>query len=196
MSPVFSTIVFGPFSTEYHRRAVNDEFREALDTYLSKELLPQVDEPFESTTGSLKAEVNEERFCGPNSLVKDIYILDFAFVRPGSSDQITAQIRRNPKTGLFAPRYKRPLFLWTTKRKEENGAFHKAVEEIVNRAVQGHTENWPCPRCGTTLKVLDSAALVDVSCPRGCFSYNFHRDPVTKEFHHGHFFSGPPRRGA
>ena len=101
MSPVFAAIKFGPFSTAYHRSAVSDDFREALDSYLSKELLPQVDEPFESTAGTFTADVTEERFCGPHSLVRDIYILDFAFIRAGSSDQIKAQIRRNPKTGCL-----------------------------------------------------------------------------------------------
>jgi hypothetical protein len=33
-----------------------------------------------------------------------------------------------------------------------------------------------------------------LSCPRGCFNYNFHRDPETREFMHGHFFARPPRR--
>jgi hypothetical protein len=184
------TIKFGPFSTAYHRLAVNDEFREALDRYLSAELLPQVEEPFESTHGSLTALVADDRFCGPNSLVKDIYKLEFEFKRPGSSDNLTAEIRRSPKTGEFQPRYKHSrLFLWTAKRKAENAIF----EGIVGRIQSGETGNWPCPRCGSPLKLVDSPSMFDLSCPRACFCYNFHRDPASGELRSGHFFAGPPR---
>ena len=42
MHPAFSVIQFGPFSTSYHRRVVDESFREAFSIYLEKELLPQV----------------------------------------------------------------------------------------------------------------------------------------------------------
>jgi len=194
MSPVFTTIQFGPFSTEYHRRAVNEQFRESLDAYLSKELLPQVEEPFDSTAGTLKAEVNEDRFCGPHSFVKDLYRLEFAFIRARSSDELHAQIRWNAKIGSFQPRYKhQPLFLWTTKRKTENQAFHQLAARLAGQTGQEHAESSACPRCGSTLRLTDSPSLFDLSCPRGCFCYGFHRDPATCEFRSGHFMSGPPR---
>ena len=193
MSPIFATIRFGPFPTAYHQSALNDEFRQALDAYLSGELLPQVDEPFESTAGTLTAYVNEEKFCGPHSLVKDIYIFDFAFIRPGSSDHISAEIRRNPKTGRFETRYNRqPLYLWTSKRRVADQAFRSAIDGIVKRIGGGQTEQWSCPRCGSILRLTDSLSLFDLSCGRGCFAYNFHRDLSTGEFQHGHFFSQPP----
>lgn len=199
MSPVFATIRFGPFSTEYHRRAVDEAFRAALDAYLTKELLPQVEEPFESTRGSLTAEVNEDRFCGPHSLVRDVYRLEFAFVRAGSVDELKCQIRRNPKTGGFGPRYPHGrLYLWTRRRKAEDKEFWSALDEIVRRVGRGEKGEWHCPRCGSVLRLHDLPDLFDLSCPGGCFNYNYHRDPVTKEPRHGYFFSRPlgTREGA
>jgi hypothetical protein len=191
MSPVFATIRFGPFSTDYHRRAIDAGFREALGRYLTEELLPQVDEPFESTSGSLTALVGDERFCGPNSLVKDVYKLEFRFKRAGSCDEVSGEIRRDLKTGSFRPRYPHsPLFLWTARRRAENAAF----EAIARRARAGETGPWPCPRCGSVLKLSDLPELFDLACPRGCFALGFHRDPATGALRHGHFFSGPPMK--
>jgi hypothetical protein len=196
MKSPFDTIQYGPFSTEYHRRAVDDQFRASLEAYLSKELLPQVDEPFESTAGTLQAEVNEERFCGPHSLVKDLYSLEFAFVRPTSTDELTAKIRWNARMDSFQPRYKhQPLFLWTAQRKNENRAFERLAARLARRSEQEHAGPLECPRCGSDLRLTDTPDLFDLSCPRGCYCFGFHRDPATREFRNGHFLSGPPRGG-
>jgi hypothetical protein len=65
---------------------------------------------------------------------------------------------------------------------------------MVTRIHTGEHSPWVCPRCSARLSLIDSPGLFDLSCPEGCFNYNFHRDPETKEFMHGHFFSRPPRR--
>jgi hypothetical protein len=189
MHPAFATIQFGPFLTQYHQRAVNKEFREALSAYLEAELLPQVDEPFGSTTGSLTAEVNEERLCGPGSLVKDTYKLDFQFLRPGSPDKIQAKIRRSPRTGAFTSRD--PLYLWTVKRKKQDEIYRANIDDIVARITRGESAAWQCPRCESPLRLVNQERVFDLTCPRGCFNYSFHRDPTTGEFLHGHFFSRP-----
>lgn len=194
MADAFATIQFGPFSTEYHRRAVNGEFRAALFAYLSDKLLPQVDEPFDSTAGTLTAEVNEERFCGPHSLVKDIYKLDFSFIRRGSSDELQAEIRWNAKTASFEPRYRHQhLFLWTSRRKAENRAFHELASRLQGSNETACPELLKCPRCAADLRFTDSATMFDLSCPRGCFCLSYHRDRATGEYRSGHFLSGPPR---
>jgi hypothetical protein len=192
MHPAFSNIQFGPFATSYHRSAVDDSFREAFSTYLEKELLPQVDEPFDSTVGSLVSAFADEKYCGPNSLVKDIYKLKFSLLRVGSSDDVETEIRRNPKTGLFSPRRKfYPLFLWTAKRKADEVKFREAVHDIVASVFNGGSAPSACPRCAAELKLYYPSDLIDLSCSRGCFAYNFHFDPETREMRHGHFFSAP-----
>src|SRR5690242_10477397 len=120
MHPAFAIIEFGPFQTAYHREAVDDSFRETLSEFLERELLPQLDEPFTRTEGRLTAELDEEKYCGPNSADRDAYKLEFSFIREHGVDEIEAHIYRDPQTGTFRPRFKdQPLILWTEKRKAE-----------------------------------------------------------------------------
>jgi hypothetical protein len=82
MHPAFATIEFGPFKSDYHKAAVDTDFRDLLNDYLVGQLLPQVDEPFENTVGRLVATYDDQKYCGPNSAVRDFYTLDFEFQRP------------------------------------------------------------------------------------------------------------------
>lgn len=190
MHSAFAGIQLGPFNTAYHRRVVDQRFREALGAYLERELLPQVDEPFERTEGRLTAEVNEERFCGPHSAVKDIYRLEFSFIREGSADTITAEIRYYPDTNCFrVRRAHQPLILWTAKREKAARAYCAAIDDTVARITGGEKGEWKCPACGGALKLVDSPNLFDLACPRGCFVYNFHRVPGTTQYRSGHFFT-------
>lgn len=194
MHPAFTTIQFGPFHTAYHREADDSGFREALSEFLERELLPQVDEPFTHTQGRLMAEFDAEKYCGPNSAVRDAYKLEFSFIRERGADEINAQIYRDPKTGSFRPRFKgKPLILWTEKRKAEQQSFREAIDHMVKQIHAGEHSQWVCPRCSARLSLIDAPGLFDLSCPQGCFNYNFHRDPETREFMHGHFFSRPPK---
>jgi hypothetical protein len=194
MHPAFATIQFGPFQTAYHKSAVDEVFREALSAFLERELLPQIEETYQRTQGHLTAEFNEEKYGGPNSAIRDAYRLEFSFIGEHGADEIKAQIYRDPKTGSFRPRYKgRPLVLWTAKRKAEEHAFRGAIEHLVQRILAGEIRECTCPRCSACLSLVDSPGLFDLSCPQRCFNYNFHRDPKTREFMHGHFFSRPPK---
>jgi hypothetical protein len=195
MHPAFNNIEFGPFDTAYHRAAVDEGFREALSEFLERELLPQVEEPFSRTQGRLTAEFNAEKYCGPKSAVRDAYKLEFSFLREHGADEIKAQIYRDAKTGSFRPRFiGRPLILWTEKRKAEQKCFREAIDQMVKRIQAGERSEWVCPRCSSRLSLIDSPALFDLRCKQGCFDYNFHRDPETRQFVHGHFFSKPPKR--
>jgi len=193
MHTAFTTIELGPFQTDYHRGAVDEGFRESLSAFLERDLLPQVDEPFSHTEGRLTAEFDEDKFCGPLSAVRDAYRLEFSFIRPHGTDQIEARIYRDPKTGSFRARFKRqPLILWTEKRKAEQRTFREAIDRMVERIRAKEHSEWVCPRCSAILSLVDSPDLFDLRCMRGCFNFNFHRDPETSEFRHGHFFSRPP----
>jgi hypothetical protein len=195
MHPAFASIVFGPFQTAYHSGAVDEQFREALSFYLEQDLLPQVDEPFESTEGSLVAAFNEEKYCGPNSLVKDAYVLDFSFVRNDGRDTIKIELVRDPKTGGFRPRYRgRGLELSTAKRRSEGEAFLRKIQLKVAEIIDGKEVSLVCPSCNGEMELVNNAHLFDLSCPNGCIAYNFHRDPTTGDAMHGHVYSRP-RRG-
>jgi hypothetical protein len=195
MHPAFTTIEFGPFQTAYHKQADGEAFRESLSAFLEHELLPQLDGDYRSTKGRITAVFDDERYCGPNSAVRDAYKFEFAFLCGHGTDEIKAEIYRDPKTGSFRPRYKgRPLVLWTANRKAQQEAFHRAIDAIVERIQAGEISEWICPRCSARLSLIDSPGLFDLSCPRDCFNYHFHHDTKTKEFMHGHFFSRPPSR--
>jgi len=194
MHLAFTAIEYGPFQTAYHREAIDGGFREALSKFLERELLPQLDEPCTRTQGRLTAEFDAEKYCGPNSAVRDAYKLEFSFIREHGADEIKAQIYRDPKTGCFRPRFKgQPLILWTEKRKAEQQSFREAIDHIVKRIHAGEHSEWACHRCSTHLSLIDSPRLFDLSCPQGCFNYNLHRDPETRESMHGRFFSRPPK---
>jgi hypothetical protein len=192
MNPVFQTIRFGSFSTEYHRSAVDTEFKESLSRFLASEVLPQVDEPFDTTDGELTTEYDEERYCGPNSAVRDAYRLRFRFIRSDGADELDAHIYRD-KSGDFRARYKgAPLRLRTKLSEQVQREINKQVQEIVGRIRAGEAGAWSCPHCGSELALIDSPAIFDLTCPKKrCFTVNYHRDPETGEFMHGHYFSRP-----
>ncbi len=88
MHPAFASIQFGPFASTYHRECVNDDFKEAFSAFLEAELLPQIEQPYESTTGRLTAAYDDQKYCGPRSAVRDIYRFEFAFQRSSDEDTI------------------------------------------------------------------------------------------------------------
>jgi hypothetical protein len=190
--PAFATIEFGPFETSYHREVVDERFREALSSYLERELLPQVSEPYETTKGILKAAFNDEKYCGPNSAVRDRYKLEFQFLRGGESDDIKLEIYRDPKPGTFRPRHVHsPIVLWTKEKKDAQRAFRESINSIVARIDKGEKSQWMCPRCSAVLRLVDEDYLFNLDCPNKCFVVNWHRDPKTREFMHGHVYLSP-----
>lgn len=192
MYPAFTNIVYGPFHTAYHREAVDEKFREALAAYLEKHLLPQVDEPYDSTEGSLVASFNEDKYCGPNSLVKDAYRLEFAFVRASGRDTIKADLLWERGSGSFRPRYRgKELVLSTARRRAATDAFMREVRKLVDEILAGGSPDLTCPSCGLPMSLVNRPGLFDLSCRSGCVAYNFHRDPETGQAMHGHVFVHP-----
>lgn len=88
-------IVYGPFNAEYHRVIVNDTFKRALREFLASKLLPQLDHAFTDAIGTLTACFNEDRFCGPNSLARDCFCLEFAF--RGTEGESRMKTERRPQ---------------------------------------------------------------------------------------------------
>ena len=192
MHPAFSSIRYGPFHTGYHQAAVDERFRVRLAAYLEENLLPQVDHAYDSTEGSLVAVFNEEKFCGPNSLVKDAYCLDFAFRRESGRDTIRIDLLWDPAGGTFRPRHRgNDLILATSRCKKRTEDFMAQIRGMVSEIQAGDNPGLVCPSCGLAMSLLNSPRLFDLSCGNGCISYNFHRDPETGEHLHGHVFARP-----
>lgn len=193
MHPAFAVIQFGPFKSDYHNAVVDRGFQEALSDFLVAQLLPQVDEPFENTSGRLVATYDLPKHTGPASAVRDIYTLDVAFRRPIGSDKITADLAYSPKQQSFTPRFRgTPFRLLTAARQqaeiERTTKIRAVCAGILRCELVGSVV---CPCCGAELHITTTPSLFDVSCPARCFSYNFHRDEQTGEFLHGHFFCAP-----
>lgn len=192
MRSEFAKLRFGPFKSAYHAEAMTTDFKEALGAFLEIHLLPQVEQPFESTDGSVVAAYNDEKYCGPNSMVRDIYKLEFFFHRPGGSDSIKAELVFSPKNKTFTTRRNKPLYLWTVRRREGYLVQGRNIQDLCARIAKRESAEAICPLCSTALVVHDSPSLFDVRCPGRCFSYHYHRDPKDGQFLHGNFFRNEP----
>ena len=189
------TIEIGPLETEYHRQEVDEEFLAALGRFIEQKILPQAEEPYSSTEGSLVPPFNEERYCGPNSAVRNIYSLKLTLVRKSGSDEFKGDIRFKDGAFQMRRRHESPI-LWTARLKKEETDFRVGLQNLVKRVLKneetgGEKTEWHCPRCEKVLGLVLSPHIFDLSCANGCFTYNFHRHPETKEFLHGHMYSKP-----
>jgi len=194
MASPFDAIVYGPFNAEYHRVIVDDTFKRALREFLASKLLPQLDHALTDATGTLTACFDEDRFCGPNSLVRNCFRLEFAFRGTDGESRIKTEVVYNPG-GPFAVRRGHSLYLWTPSRQRKRQSEQEAIQKTV-RAILKHESDRPsCPLCSAALSGIDATALLDVICPNRCFNYNFHRDEKGEPLH-GHFFMGDPREDA
>ena len=192
MHDAFANLRFGPFNSAYHAEATNAGFKEILITFLETSLLPQVEHPFESVSGSLTAVYNDQKNCGPNSCVRDIYQLSLSFHRPTGDDSIKVDLVFNSQSRTFLTRRNKPLYLWTVRRRENHLAQGRTIEALCARIAKHEPVEAICPLCSAMLLVHDSPSLFDVRCQGACFKYNYHRDPNDGQFLHGHFFRKEP----
>jgi hypothetical protein len=104
------------------------------------------------------------------------------------SEQLKTQLVYSPADGTFGVRHDKPLILWTEERKRRKVEDRQRIEAICREILAGNAVDTSCPICGAIARVINADTLFDVSCPNHCFNYNFHRDPKTRKFMHGHFF--------
>ena len=188
----FNTVRFESFVTEYHKKLITGNFKADLENYLCKELLPQVTIPFNLTKGSLKPSYNEERFCGENSAVKNLFSFEFRFSDNNQVEEIKVELKYLPQKRNFVVRYKKPLYLWTIPRQQSQRTNAKQIEDICNSILGNEIETANCPVCEKPVRICNSPSLFDVSCSNLCFTYDFHRNAETGAFEHGHFFMKEP----
>lgn len=190
MSFSIDSIVYGPFQAQYHRATVNDSFKRLLCEFLTAKLLPQLDRHFTEVHGALTACFDDERHCGPNSLVRDCYRLEVVFRGPDGESQIKAEITYNSERG-FAARRGDSFYLWTPSRRRKRQAEQEAIRKTIAAVLEKVVERAACPICHAELQVVNTPNLFDVVCPSRCFKYNFHRDENGQPSH-GHFFMSDP----
>ncbi len=191
MHPVFSDIRYGPFASTYHAEAMTPEFRESLSSFLEAVLLPQAGGPFESSSGTLMAVYDDQKYCGPNSIVRDIYRLVFAFHRPSGDDTLKCELVFDGTTLTFSSRRGRRLYLWTVARRLHFQKEAPRIPEFCQRIARHEAVEPLCPVCSAALNVEDWPGLFSVRCSEHCFQYTLHRD-ADGQVSHGHcFLRGP-----
>jgi hypothetical protein len=188
MREPFNNIKVGPFAAKYHQSSVDESFLVSLHSYLAQELIPQVSIKFDAVDGRLTACYDNDRNCGPNSAVKNLYRLEVAFHEKGASEEIKTDLRYKPESGIFEERNSKPLYLWTVDRKQKYAEARKSIEEACQAIQKNNAVDVNCPLCSSMLSITNNDNLFDVRCPNGCFNYNYHREPKTREILHGHFF--------
>ena len=165
-----------------------------LETFITTDLASQLPVPADDVHGTFVPCFNEERYCGPNSAVKDVYRLELSF-QAGSEivGTFMDDISYDTAARTFGPRRRhRRLLVITKARQEAQRALAEAVNALCQRIGKEHLTEAACPQCSTDLKIIDSPGLFDVTCPQGCFNYNFHTDPASGQFQHGHVFFKQP----
>jgi hypothetical protein len=181
-------------NTSYHRGMIDNGLLARLEMFIAADLASQLPVPADDIHGTIVPCFDEERYCGPNSAVKDVYRLELSFQAGGEVvGTFKDDISFDPASSTFGPRRRhRRLLVITQARQEAQRTLAEAVDVLCKRIGREHLTEATCPRCSTAVNIIDSPALFDVTCPQGCFNYNFHRDPASGEFQHGHVFYGQP----
>ena len=192
--PIVDAIRFGPFTADYHRSLVNDDFKVALERFFERELIPQLDNPILSADGAFTATFDEDRYCGPRSLVRDIFSLELSLVDDGGTSDLESDVVFNPKSNSFTPRtgHGHYFYLWTPIRKRQREQELESIQRVVDDIQGNRTHSVLCPICAGTLSTINNADIFVVRCANGrCFQYDYHKDEAGR-LAHGHFFTKHP----
>jgi hypothetical protein len=185
------SIDVGPFRASYHRALVDEAFLACLDAFLQEILSPQVDHPIAKTAGSLTACFDEERYCGPNSAIRNLFRLKLTFHGPTEESTIETDLEFDPNTRSFSARPGNSLYVWTPARQRVLLERKARIQATVKCILDEDPGEVACPLCRAPLAVVNNQHLFDARCPSGCFNYNFHKDDDGNLLH-GHFFMGEP----
>ena len=191
---IIDHIQFGPFSTQYHSALVNDDFKSSLSGFLRSELFSQLDEPVSDADGTLTATFNNDRFCGPNSLVRNIFTLKISLYGDDGKSDLKSDIEYNPDTSAFSQRtgHGHNFYLWTPRRRQNRENEMEMIQRLVDEYRRTHKTGLVCPICQGNVTGVDDPSIFDLRCVNNrCFVYNYHKDEDGR-LAHGHFFTYHP----
>jgi hypothetical protein len=188
-------IRFGPFDAAYYQQLVDDTFKVRLGAYLQHELVPQLTIAPDRVEGTLIALNDEDRYCGPNSCIKDSFCLKLQFLQGVLQESVDVCLHYSPCKGTFYTSNHEPIRLWTLARQrrlleiEELWAKDKtAIRTIWEGMDSGEIADGSpkiCPVCNSKLEISIRPDSMMLRCLE-CFTMQSHRDPETREFQHGH----------
>lgn len=184
----------GPFSAKYHRTLVNEEFAAALQRFLDRNLLPQADATIHDADGTLTATFDNDRYCHPSSLVRDIFTLDVVLHADNGTSELKADITFDHESRSFSVRkgHDHYFYLWTPSRKAAREEEMASIRSFVNDIQRGNPIVPQCPICGSEVTIVNDSMVFDVRCRgRRCFQCNYHKDE-NGDLLHGHFFTTHP----
>jgi hypothetical protein len=189
-----ATINFGPFRTDYHRDLVDSTFQHQLECFLQQQLVPQLDAALHEFQGTLRAKFDDEMYCGPRSLVRDIFTLECIAVCDDGTSSLKSDIVYDPVHGSFAPRtsHSQFFYVWTPARIRMNRDELAAIQRVIDSVHRGEVIELACPLCGGPLTAVNDSRFFDVRCQgQRCFVRNYHKDE-DGGLAHGHFIKKHP----
>jgi hypothetical protein len=193
--PSIDRVKFDPPRSTYHQTLFSQQdFRNCLHSFILASLLPQLDDLCDRISGEVTPLYNEDKYCKPSSLVRDFYRIQLSFWFGNREIAIfDMQLQYVAESNTFVSRHqRRKLYVWTQSRKARQQVLAESVALPCRQICQEQIMTTDCPNCSKSLNICNHPSLFDVSCQNGCFSYNFHRNPDTKEFLHGHTLFGEP----
>lgn len=191
-------IRFGPFKASYHRSLVDAAFIEQFELFLQANLVPQLDSTIREFDGTLMATFDNEKNCGPNSLVRDIFTFECSITCDDGTSELKADVVCDPKSHTFRPRtgFECFFYVWTPNRRKIHESELGEIQRVVDAILRGYSTLLACPICGGTITAINNEKLFDARCTRQrCFVYNYHKDKRGR-LAHGHFFTTHPMKRA
>ena len=189
---------FGPFKTPYHRDLVDADFVHTFEQFLFANLMPQFDSPLRELDGSLTAAFDNEKNCGPNSLVRDIFSFECIAICDDGKSELKSDVVFDATGRTFTPRhgFDRYFYVWTPNRKRQRELELLQIQSVVDDIMRGNLTGLACPICRGNISAVNNTDIFDARCLRHrCFVYNYHKDERGR-LAHGHFFTTHPMKRA
>ncbi|WP_145245748.1 hypothetical protein [Aeoliella mucimassa] len=156
----------------------------SLDEFLNRELVPQMDETDVDAEGTLVATFNDERFCGPTSLVRNFFTFQVSLFGAAGESDLESDLEYHPQQRTFTPRRGHYFYLWTPARKRNAQEEKERIDRMVQDFKRTHRTNFRCPLCTGKVSGVDNPGQLDVRCTENrCFVYSYHKDEKGRILH-------------
>jgi len=97
------TLKIGPFVTEHHQQAIDEEAVSKIYSYIKETVIPRATPNYAQVTGEFSASYDDPRFFGPLSICKYWYHLGIEFHHSDSNkdEHFSATLVLEPERGIF-----------------------------------------------------------------------------------------------
>jgi hypothetical protein len=151
-------ITFGPFKTAHHQSIVNAEFQAAFLRRLAEAIVPNLSIGTDSVKGTVSARYDEEKYFGPNSVVKFRYSFRGTFYQGNRQERVDFGFEVEPLPSGFRLVFGEPTL--TSARDFER---HEEGERAALRRLDREADQVLLPDKSIT-DHWQSCALVWIEC--------------------------------